>query len=170
MTSLYKKHQQLISDMMTCLEELEIGRNNLGDDGAVKISEGITKTNTLRVLDISYNNITSTGAAAIANSLLHNTSLEELYMGYNAIGEDGATAIAQTITSNKTLKKLLLHGDDDTVDEESAMIIMRSLHHNNSITKLWLPSRLKDNDNVMREVECINSTRRKCDVQELEYY
>ena len=212
-----------ISDMMTCLEVLDISSDQLGDDGAVIISKGITKTNTLRVLDISNNNITSTGSTAIANSLLHNTSLEELDMNCNAIGEDGATAIAQAITNNKTLKKLnfdngeitstgttaiansllhntslevldmsdnaidkdgataiaqaitnnktlkqlLLHDDYDTIDEQSAMIIMRSLHHNNSITQLNLSKTLKDKDKVKREVEHINSTRRKCNIQTL---
>ena len=156
-----------ISDMMTCLEELNINKNKLGDDGAVIISKGITKTNTLRVLEITNNNITSTGAEAIANSLLHNTSLEVLNMSDNAIGQDGATAIVQAITNSKTLKKLNLYGDD-TIDEESAIIIMRSLHHNNSITTLNLPNTLVDNDNVKREVEHINSTRRKCNIQELE--
>ena len=158
-----------ISDMMTCLEELNINWNKLGGNGVVKISEGITKTNTLRVLYICYNNITCTGAIAIANSLLHNTSLEKLDMNDNAIGKDGATAIAQAITKNKTLKKLSLYGDD-SIDEESAMIIMRSVHHNNSITKLLLPSRQAYNDNVLREVKLINSTRRKCDIQELKYH
>ena len=214
-----------ISDMMTCLEELDISVNKLGDDGAVIISKGITKTNTLRVLNISHNNITFTGATAIINSLLHNTSLEVLAMSNNAIGKDGATAIAQAITNNKTLKQLiinnceitatgataiansLLHNislevldmsnnaigqygataiaqaitnnktlkhlslwGNDTIDEQSAMIIMRSLHHNNSITTLYLPPTLKDNDNVKREVEHINSTRRKCNIQELVFY
>ncbi|XP_065901186.1 protein NLRC3-like isoform X3 [Dysidea avara] len=153
-----------ISDMMTCLEVLYISHNRLGDDGAVIISKGITKTNTLRALYIRNNNITAKGATAIANSLLHNTSLEELDMTDNAIGQDGVTAIAQAITNNKTLKELYLY-DDDTIDEQSAMIIMRSLHHNNSITKLQLPHTLKYN--VKREVEHINSTRRKCNIQEL---
>ena len=113
-----------ICDMMTCLEELDISKNKFGDDGALIISEGITKTNTLRVLDISNNNITSTGATAIASSLLYNTSLEELNMSGSAIGQDGATAIAQAITNNKTLKELSLDGID-TIDEESAMIVMK---------------------------------------------
>jgi len=47
------------------------------------------------------------------------------------------------------------------------MIIMKSLHHNNSITELWLPIRP---DNVKREVEHINSTRRKCNIQELKVF
>ena len=156
-----------ISDMMTCLGELNISNNKLSNDGAVMLSEGITKTSTLRVLYISNNNITSTGSTAIANSLLHNTSLKELYMRENVIGQIGTTAIAQAITNNKTLKKLSLGNDDDTIDEESAMIIMRSLYHNNSITKLWLPYRLQYNDNVEREGEHINSTRRKCSTQEV---
>ena len=211
-----------ISDMMTCLEELYISDNKLGDDGAVIMSEQITKTNTLRVLDIRNNIITSTGAIAIANSLLHNTSLEVLYMNYNAIGQDGTKAIAQAITNNKILKKLyinnckistgataiaysLLHNtslevldmsfnaigqdgaivisqaiinnktlkelcvydDDDTIDEESAMIIIRSLHHNNYITTLGLYYSFRNNDNLKREVEHINNTRKKCDIQEL---
>ena len=172
---LYMKHNDLtaqeasaISDMMTCLEELHISdKNKLGDDGAVTISKGITKTNTLRVLNISDNNITSTGTIAIANSLLHNTSLEVLDMSNNAIGQDGATTIAQAITNNKTLKELYLYYND-TIDEQSTMTIMRSLHRNNSITILRLPVKLKYNDNVKREVEYINSTRRKCNIRELE--
>ena len=156
-----------ISDMMTCLEELDINLNEFGDDGAMIISQGITKTNTLRVLNICGNNITSTGATAIANSLLHNTSLEVLGMSFYAISQDGVIAIAQAITNNKTLKKLSLWGDDDTIDEVSVMIIMRSLYHNNSITKLELHWRLIDSDDVKREVEHINSTRSKCNVLEL---
>ncbi|XP_065902679.1 ribonuclease inhibitor-like [Dysidea avara] len=158
--------------------------NAIGKDGATAIAQAITNNKTLKQLYINNCEITSTGATAIANSLLHNTSLEELGMSYNAIGKDGATAIAQAITNNKTLKQLLLYGDDtidtiddtidtiddtiDTIDEQSAMIIMRSLHHNNSITTLLLPLTLKYNDNVKREVEHINSTRRKCNIQELQ--
>jgi len=120
-----------ISDMMTCLEELCINHNELGNDGAIIISEGLTKTSTLRVLDISYNNITTTGATAIANSLLHhNTSLEALSMDYS----DGATSITQATLKNKgTLKKLvLLRGENDehTSCIESATIITSSQNCN----------------------------------------
>ena len=44
-----------ISDMMICLEELDISDNNLGDHGAELLSEGITNTKTLRVLRIINN-------------------------------------------------------------------------------------------------------------------
>ena len=72
-----------ISDMITCLEEISIHYNKLGDDGMVIISKGIAKTNTLTKAMIGKNIITSTGATAIANSLIHNTSLEVLDMSNN---------------------------------------------------------------------------------------
>ena len=151
-----------ISDMMICLEKLNISYNNLGDHGAELLSEGITNTKTLRVLNISKNNIGPSGITAIANALTNNTSLEELYMIDNAIGQDGATAIAKAITNNKTLKKLSL--GDDTMDKESVMIIMRSLHCNNTITGLELCNRLlSDDDDIKGEAMKINNG---CNVKE----
>ena len=156
------KEASAISNMMTCLEKLNLSYNKLGDDGAVIVSEGIMKTNTLRVLDICNNNITSTGDTAIANSLLHNTSLEELSMSLNSLKQCEATAIAQAITNNKTLKILLLK---DPMSVESAMIILNSLCHNNSITLLGLPREVKAS--VESKVEYINITRKKSCSEEL---
>ena len=153
-----------ISDMMICLEELNIRDNNLSDHGAL-LSEGITNTKTLRVLNIRNNNIGPSGTTAIANALTNNTSLEELSMYGNDIGQDGATAIAKAITNNKTLKTF--SPCDRTMDKESAMIIMRSLHCNNTITELWLPISLLNNDTVRGEVKKINKRRKKCNVQKL---
>ena len=158
-----------ISDMMTCLEELNINHNRLGDDGAIIISKGITKAITLRLLDISDNSITSTGATAIGESLISNTSLEVLHMSHNAISQSGATALSQAIATNKMLKELSLYGDD-TIDEESAMIMISSLYSNNSIIKLELPVKLVDNDMLKRKADEINSTRKKCNVQEFEVH
>ena len=159
-----------ISDMIICLEELNISYNELGDHGAELLSEGITNTKTLRRLNISYNNIGPSGTTAIANALTNNTSLEELYMGDNEVGQDGVTAIAKAITNNKTLKILSLNDyimDGNIIDKESAMIIMRSLHCNNIITKLLLPFGLTIDDSVQGEVIKINNRREKCNVQQL---
>ena len=153
-----------ISDMMICLEELDISWNKLGGHGAELLSEGITNTKTLRVLDISKNNTGPSGTTAIANALTNNTSLEELYMSGNVIGQYGATTIAKAITNNKSLKKLSL--EDHTMDKESVMIILRSLHCNNTITDLRLGVQYEVF--YEGEVEKINNRRNKCNVQELE--
>ena len=148
----------------TSLEVLDMSYNAIGKDGATAIAQVITNNKTLKKLNIHRCNITATGTTAIANSLLHNTSLEVLDISYNDIDECGATAIARAIIKSKTLKKLSLY--DDTMNKYSAMIIISSLHHNNSITKLKHPYALCHI--VNEEVEHINRTRRKCNIQELE--
>ena len=153
-----------ISDMMICLEELYIRDNNLGDLGAELLSEGVTNTITLRVLNISNNNIGPSGTTAIANALTNNTSLEELYTDGIFIGQDGAIALGNAITNNKMIKKLLLSEEyyDNTVDKESAMIIIKSLYNNNTITELRLNITLCKNDAnlVTEEAEKVNSMRK----------
>ena len=157
-----------ISDMMICLEKLDINDNKLGDHGAGLLSVGITNTKTLRVLDISNNNIGPSGTTAIANALTNNTSLEELYMSGNPIEQDGAIALGNAITNNKMLKKLSLVPEYDngdllcTVDKESAMIIIKSLYNNNTITKLSLNITLHQDDTnlVTEEAEKVISMRK----------
>ena len=157
-----------ISDMMICLEKLYISDNKLGNHGAELLSEGIINSKTLRILYVSKNNIGPSGTTAIANALGKNTSLQQLVMGGgNKVGQDGAIAIAKAITDNKTLKTLTLSLDDDTMDKESVMIIMRSLHCNNTITELYISVSLRSDDSVMGEVIKINNRRSESNAQEL---
>ena len=151
-----------ISDIMICLEELNISDNKLGDHGAELLSEGITNTKTLRVLEITYNNIGPSGTTAIANALSNNTSLEELYMGNNVIGQDGAIALSNAIANNKKLISLSLRGDRfqniQYIDIEEAIILIRSLINNNTIIKLDLD--IESNIVVTAEAEKVNSKRK----------
>jgi len=144
--------QEALSNMITYLRELHIYNNRLGNDGAQILSLGITVTTTLKLLDINKNKITAPGATAIASGLLYNQSLEVLIMGNNAIGRFGVMAIADAITNNKVLKKLSLY-DDDTIDEDSGMIMMRCLQFNNSITELRFPGKLLYTSCAQKEVQ-----------------
>ena len=154
-----------ISDMMICLEELNIRDNILGDHGAELLSEGITNTKTLRVLDIgSINDIGPSGTTSIANALSNNTSLEELYMGDNTIGQDGAIALSNAIANNKKLIILSLCDETENIhiDKEEAIILIRSLINNNTIIVLYLDIELCENNiNVVTvETEKVNSKRK----------
>ena len=127
-----------IADMISCLEELHINDNELGDHGAELLSKATMKPNTLRVLAVCDNSIGPTGIIAIANAIKHNSSLEELYMAGNTIGQGGAKAIVSAITNNKTLKTLSI--GDGKIDRKSSIMIIESssLHSNNTITELCL--------------------------------
>jgi len=156
------------------LKELHIGANLLGDAGAVELLGAGSKNTTLKVLDISNNLINDVGAIAIAECLKVNNSLEVLKMGRNNIGQDGAMAISKAITINNTLKTLSLIGTLDFTNAskncsdgyENTWIttIIRSLCYNNSIGKLVLPN---NDDIVKKEVEAINNSKRKCNMQDL---
>ena len=155
-----------ISDMMICLESLYISDNKFGDHGAEMLSEGLRNTKTLKNLDIRNNNIGALGTAAIANALTYNSSLEELDM-YNPIGRDGAIALGNAIANNKKLNRFLLcHDDDvdinDTIDKDSAMIIIKNMCNNHSVTEVRLPIALSkdDIDVVIAEAEKINSQKK----------
>ena len=143
----------------TSLEVLNMSHNAIDQDGATALAKAICCNRSIKQLNIAECGISKAGTKAIAISLLHNTSLEVLIMSHNTIDQDGATAFADAISTNNTLKKLSLWSDDDTVDEEFVMMIIRSLYHNNSITKLGFPCRLRQSDEMIKEIEKINSAR-----------
>ena len=149
----------------TSLQELCISDNKFSDYGVELLSKSIENSKTLRVLNISNNNIGPSGTTAIANALFKNTSLEELYMNHTRVGQVGTIAIANAFAKNKILQKLSLW--DNAMDNKLAMIIMKSLHCNNTITKLCLSLSLCNDFEVKRETTSINHTRRKCNVKDL---
>ena len=96
--------KEVISNMMSSLSELYMGRNGLYDEGAELLSEGLVKTSSLTVLSVWNCNIFTKGAVALANALSKNTSLETLDLRSNDIGDDGAVAFANVLSNdNETL-------------------------------------------------------------------
>ena len=122
-----------IALMMKSLKRLDISFNNIGDDGAKMISQGILQTSTLSSLNLNYCNIGAMGTGEIAHALTINSSLEILWMNGNAIGHYGATGIAAALCVNKTLKELSLTSDS-TIDYAAASEILAGASKNNSLT------------------------------------
>ena len=125
-----------ISDRMKILEDLQISRNRLGDEGAKWLSSGIKASSTLTNLDIQDNDIGDTGAKAIAYSLIQNTSLKKLCMNRNVIGCCGATEIGIALTKNSTLQRIDI--DSNKIGKSGAMAIAESLLHNTSLKALYM--------------------------------
>ena len=119
--------------MMKSLKRLDISFNNIGDDGAKMLSQGILQTSTLGSLHLNHCNIGAVGTGEIAHSLTINSSLEILWMNGNAIGHHGAAGIAAALCVNKTLKELSLTGDS-TIDLDAASEILTGASKTNSLT------------------------------------
>ena len=125
-----------ISDMMICLEELDISDNELDDHGAELLSEEITNSKTLRILYISNDIIGPSGATAIANALTTNTSLQQLNIINNNIGPSGATAVANALTSNTSLLQLDIRNNG--IGPSGITAIANALTINTSLQRLYI--------------------------------
>ncbi|XP_065917957.1 uncharacterized protein [Dysidea avara] len=145
---------------------LLMDRNTMGPDGAKAIAQTLHQNATLDVLHINGNAIGEDGAKAIATSLSHNTSLRILHMDDNSIGKEGVAEIAANICNNKKLQVLTLDYNN-TINEESAITMIRNLRCNSTLTELKLSYTLCSNRNVKREVETINSERIKSKIRKL---
>ena len=66
----------------------------IGDVGAKRIAEFVTKNTSLQVLDLSNNQITDEGAQYFADALVENTGLVQLNLLNNDITEHGALQLA----------------------------------------------------------------------------
>ena len=132
-----------ISLMMNILKVLDISHNNIGDQGAETLSQGLAHTMTLQHLELNHCNIGSLGASELARTLTINSSLEILWINGNAIGHNGAVDVAATLCINNTLKELSLTGDT-TIGYSAASEILSSFHMSKTtaLTKLFLPKTL----------------------------
>jgi len=121
-----------ISDTTCCLEELDISGNKLDDKSALKLSEGIQQTKTLKSLTAV--SIDQLGAISIADGVKKNTSLKVLNMSNNEVSDDGAIQIASSIEVNQTLTELCI--SYNRISSQGAIAIAKSLAQNNSLKKL----------------------------------
>ena len=96
------------------LQKLDLSNNNLSDDGAAAISDGLKSNNTLQELYMRSNKITSEGAKKVGEAIQVNTTLQKLHIGENTISDDGAAAISDGLKSNNSLQELNMWGNNIT--------------------------------------------------------
>ena len=151
-----------ISLMMNVLKVLDISHNNIGDQGAKTLSQGLAHTMTLQHLNLNHCNIGSLGTSELAHALTINSSLEILRIDGNAIGHNGAVDIAAALCINNRLKELSLTGDA-TIDFTAASEILSSFHMSKTtaLTKLCLPKTLCSKSLVTVKYNSIHDDKNK---------
>ena len=70
------------------------------------IAEALKTNSILQELNLGCNKIGPEGAQAIAEALKTNSSLQYLVLMFNKIGSEGVQALAEALKKNKTLHKL----------------------------------------------------------------
>ena len=112
------------------------------DTGAQHLATMLTANTTLKELDLSSLTISDTGILHLSEALKHNSSVKKLSFRYNKhITNTGAVALSKMLLVNKSLKNLTLYGT--SVGEEGAAALMESLLHNQVLTRLVLPRKLR---------------------------
>jgi hypothetical protein len=159
----------IAANFMPVVTILDLGHNNIGDEGAIAIVEALKVTAVLTKLELYGNNIGVDGAKAIAEALKVNAVMTELELCGNKIGDEGAEAIAEALKVNAVLTELQLGGN--TIGDEGAIAIAEALKVNAVLTELSLWNHLW-NDNIgpegaiaIAEALKVNAVLTKLDIQ-----
>ena len=98
-----------ISNMMMVnhsLQELNMSRNNIGDDGISAIARGLGNCK-INKLYVSHCGITVTGARILAASLSSHPTIRRLWLKGNHITEEGAQQILEAAVNNTVILVLI---------------------------------------------------------------
>lgn len=79
------------------LSKLNLNNNSIGDEGFVKIAEGLSEVETLRIITLANTGVTKLGIPALARSLQNKRFLTKLLLDNNVIGPEGAQLLADGI-------------------------------------------------------------------------
>ena len=113
------------------LQKLDLSNNNLSDDGAATISDGLKTNRTLLELNLSNNNLSDDGAATISDGLKTNRTLLELNISQNSITDKGAQEIAKAIKTHSSLQNVNI--SINYISSEGLLYFMETVKNNCSL-------------------------------------
>eukprot|EP00760_Papus_ankaliazontas_P040124 PhM_4_TR9944/c0_g1_i1/m.51531 len=132
--------------------ELNLENNNVGDMGAVHISDVLKESKQLTKVNLSNNGVCDRGAIAIAEALRVNTSLTYLNLENNCIADEGGCEFVLTMKENHGLSDLRLNGNRITQSIMSDLTVACAMNRQPLELKLLIP-RLREHDPELRELD-----------------
>jgi hypothetical protein len=123
----------------TPLKELNLSHNNIGDKGAVALSDVLGTHYHLKILNISWNKIKTIGGIAIAEALKLNSKIVFFDGSFNSFGfkknGDFGTRMAEAC-NNKVLKHVDL--SYNSLDARECELFAEIIHDNHSLWGLHM--------------------------------
>ncbi|MCF8462657.1 MAG: hypothetical protein K9G11_01950 [Rickettsiaceae bacterium] len=131
------------------LEELDLGSNNAGKEGANSICKLLLRTPSLKKLDISRSHLGKTGASNLFTSLATNKTLEELDINFICdMSENSASKqLINAMKQNKQSKK------SDMSENSLSKQLSNAIKQNKSLKILNISSN-KINDDAAINIAC----------------
>ncbi|XP_066933574.1 leucine-rich repeat-containing protein 34-like [Clytia hemisphaerica] len=101
-----------VMDNMTLLH-LDVSCNQLSRDGMESLAKYLKSNPPLRILNVGYNRAEDDGAIVLSNALSRgNINLETLVIRNNSLTGKGLCALAKSLTLNTTLTQLYVWGNE----------------------------------------------------------
>ena len=113
---------QLLAAPKQKLQQLCLSSNQLGDNGAAALANGLVGNNALTSLSLGRNGIGSSGVAALAGALRSQLLLNTLMLdGNNLNGDSGCEAVTQLLMNARCLQRLAIGGNALGVQASAAI-------------------------------------------------
>ena len=155
----------------TSLQEIDISRCGIGEEGMVTLSSALKTNTTLKQLDISRNSSGEEGIIALSSALKTNTTLKHLYAQENkfgdrgashlavalnhtslrgidisccGIGDEGMVALFSALSTNTTLQYLNIYGNDGR--DKGIIALSSALKTNTSLIHLEVSLKIIENE------------------------
>ena len=143
------------------LQELNISRTSIGDEGVAHIANALQTNTTLKVLHAKNCYISCKGAKSLGRALSINSSLEMLNI---SIGDEGVAHIANALQRNTTMK--VLDVANCGISDKGAESLARALSVNSSLEELDISGTSIGNEGVAHIANALqkNTTLKILDV------
>ncbi|MFT5795178.1 MAG: Ran GTPase-activating protein (RanGAP) involved in mRNA processing and transport [Ulvibacter sp.] len=134
---------------------LDLGGNNIGDEGAQVLAVALQNTEIVTTLTLEKNNIGAEGAKELAEALKNNKTVTTLYLGVNNIEAEGAQVLAEALKNNKTVIALTL--EKNNIGDKGAQALAEALKNNNTVTALNLEENNIGDEGVQALLEALKN-------------
>lgn len=110
------------------LKHLELKRNNMGHEGALRLAAPLSQLSSLIYLDISYNHLGFQGVEVLCEAFSGLTALTTLNLGCNQIGLRGVQLFCESLPQLRSLQNLILF-------YEPSFSYLRTIENN--VLEIW---------------------------------
>ena len=148
--------QKISHNKLKCIKILCFQNNNIGDEGAEALADGLKSCSDLQALYLNNNNIGDGGTVALTDGLKSCNNLIVLYLHNNNIGAVGALALADGVKSWNNLQALNL--SNNNIGDGGAVALADGLKSCNNFLELYVSS-----NNIGAEVKAALKANLKCD-------
>ena len=127
---------QLLIRGAGAIVDANLGKNEIGNDGAAAIGAGLVSNESLQYLNLDGNCIGSRGMFSMAGALQTNASLTRLFIEGNCIRDEGAIALAQALKTNTSVR--IINVNDNDIGPDGAGALGKTLEVNAVLKRLYI--------------------------------